>query len=383
MVKKTKKTCSQKILIISNTAQGLYNFRIGLLRALRDSKFEVCVVATKDEFVEKIERQGFKYIPVKHLDRKGVNPIKDIKLMLELHGIYKRERPDLVIHYTIKPNIYGSIACRLAGVKSFCVITGLGYVFIKKNVLLKVVKLLYRISFSFANKVFFLNNEDKELFIEQGIVSPAKSILLKGEGINIDYFSPEFCQRFQKKGNNLSFLLIARMLWDKGVGEFVKAAEIVKKRFPDIEFQLLGPIDKGNPSGISENKIKEWEGQGGLIKYLGTTDDVRPFICKSDCVILPSYREGVPRSLLEAMAMAKPIITTDSVGCKEVIENGKNGFLIPIKNSKALAMAMIKMIELPEKKRREMGEYGRNKVIKEFDEKIIINTYLRIIQETI
>jgi len=375
-----KKIKSKKILIVSSTTQTLYNFRIGLLRALRDEKFEVRAIAKKEEFDKKLEEEGFKCIFLKYLNRSGINPIGDIKLMLELRRIYRKEKPDLIIHYTIKPNIYGSIVSRFMGIKSFCVVTGLGYTFTKGGALFKVVKLLYKISLSFAKKIFFQNNDDRKLFIEEGIAPLDKSILLGG-GVNTEYFSPEVCRK-PSNSNNLSFLLIARMLWDKGIGEFAGAAEIVKKRFPDTQFQLLGFIDKGNPSVIPEGKIKDWEREG-LIKHLGSTDDVRPFICKSSCVVLPSYREGIPHSLLEAMAMTKPIITTDSVGCKEVVENEKNGFLVPVKNAEALANAIERFISLPEDKKTKMGEYSREKAIREFDEKSIIKVYLKNIEDAL
>ncbi|MBT9137758.1 MAG: N,N'-diacetylbacillosaminyl-diphospho-undecaprenol alpha-1,3-N-acetylgalactosaminyltransferase [Syntrophomonadaceae bacterium] len=373
---------SKKILIVSSTTQTLYNFRIGLLRALRDNKFDVRAIAKREEFDKKLEEEGFKCIFLQYLDRKGVNPIEDIKLMLELRRIYREEKPDLIIHYTIKPNIYGSIVSRFTGTTSFCMITGLGYAFTKKGVLLKVVKLLYKISLGFTKKIFFQNDDDRKLFIEEGIAPSDKSVLLSG-GVDTEYFSPEVCRNLNKKNsNNLSFLLIARMLWDKGIGEFVKAAGIVKKRFPDTEFQLLGFIDKGNPSVIPEGKIKDWEREG-LIKHLGSTDDVRPFICKSSCVVLPSYREGIPHSLLEAMAMAKPIITTDSAGCKEVVENGKNGFLVPVKDAEALASAIERFINLSEVRKIKMGEYSREKAIKEFDEKPIIKICLKHIEDAL
>ena len=393
---------SKKILIISSTTQTLYNFRIGLLRALKDDKFEVRSAAKRDEFDKKLEEEGFKCIFLQYLDRKGINPIKDVKLMLELRRIYREEKPDLVIHYTIKPNIYGSIVSRFMGIKSFCVVTGLGYAFTplespaiyggvkalsfltgftKKGLLLKVVKLLYKISLGFTEKIFFQNDDDRRLFIKEGIASLDKSILVGG-GVDTEYFSPEICRESQKNSNNLSFLLIGRMLWDKGIGEFVKAAGIVKKRFPGAESQLLGKIDKGNPSVIPEVKIKDWEREG-LIAYLGLTYDVRPFICKSSCVVLPSYREGIPRSLLEAMAMAKPIITTETPGCKEVVEDGKNGFLVPAKDAEALASAIEKFISLSDSEKAKMREYSREKAMREFDEKLTTHIYLKNIKEVL
>lgn len=370
----------KKILVVSSTTQTLYNFRIGLLRALRDGKFEVRGVAKRDEFSDILEKE-FKCIFLRHLDRKGTNALKDIRLMLELCKVYRKEKPELVIHYTIKPNIYGSIVSRLAGIKSFCVVTGLGYAFIEKGILLRTVKLLYKISLRLSEKIFFQNDDDRKLFIKEGIAPSDRAILLGG-GVDTEYFSPEVCRKSQKGSSNLKFLLIGRMLWDKGVGEFVEAAGIVKKRFADIEFQLLGKLDEGNPSVIPESRIKDWE-RKGLVRYLGLTYDVRPSISESACVVLPSYREGIPHSLLEAMAMAKPIITTETAGCKEVVEDGRNGFLVPVRDAKALAKAIEKFINLPESRRMEMGKYSREKAIREFDEKFIIDIYLKNIEDTL
>jgi len=344
------------------------------MRALKSEGFEVVAVAPEDNFSKRFIEEDIRFIPI-NLKRGGRNPLTELILILKLYEIYKKEKPSLVIHYTIKPNIYGNIASRLAKTKSISVVTGLGSLFVSKSVLQEMVSFLYRFSFKFCDRVFFLNSDDRNYFINRGIVQPEKTVLIKGEGIDTGYFSKEKCLNIPEEDNNIVFLLISRMIRDKGIWEFVESARIVKRIYPSTNFWLLGPVDKENPSGITIETIRGWE-EEGLVSYLGVADDVRPLICKSDVVVLPSYREGIPRSLLEAMSMEKPIITTDSIGCRDVVEDGKNGFLVPVKNPEALADAMIKMIEMTKEEREEMGKYGRNKVLREFDEKIIIRVYL-------
>ncbi|HRU32517.1 MAG TPA: glycosyltransferase family 4 protein [bacterium] len=362
------------MLLVANVSRDLYNFRIGLMRALKSEGFEVIAVAPEDNFSKRFIEEDIRFIPI-NLKRGGRNPLTELILILKLYEIYKKEKPSLVIHYTIKPNIYGNIASRLAKTKSISVVTGLGSLFVSKSVLQEMVSFLYRFSFKFCDRVFFLNSDDRNYFINRGIVQPEKTVLIKGEGIDTEYFSKEKCLNIPEEDNNIVFLLISRMIRDKGIWEFVESARIVKRIYPSTNFWLLGPIDKENPSGITIETIRGWE-EKGLVSYLGVADDVRPLICKSDVVVLPSYREGIPQSLLEAMSMEKPIITTDSIGCRDVVEDGKNGFLVPVKNPEALADAMIKMIEMTKEEREEMGKYGRNKVLREFDEKIIIRVYL-------
>lgn len=372
-----------KLLFVANVSRDLYNFRVGLMRALKERGFEIVCIAPKDKFSERFIEEGFRYISVENLKREEKGLFKNLLLIWDLYKIYKEEKPLLVFHYTVKPNIFGNIATKLARVKSISVVTGLGSFFVKKGMMQVLIKYFYRFSFSFTEKVFFLNKEDQELFIKDRIVTPNKTVLIRGEGVNTTFFSPEFCDKVSKNSAKLVFLLIARLLWDKGIGEFVESAKIIRKRYPNTEFWLLGPIDKANPTAIPIETIKDWEGQG-IIKYLGIADDVRPFVCQSDVIVLPSYyREGVPRSLLEAIAMGKPIITTDTVGCREVIEDSKNGFLVKVKDIKSLIDAMVRFIELSEEEKQDMGNYSRKKAVKEFDERLIIYKYLEVMKEVL
>ena len=368
----------KKILFVSNTAWSLYNVRLGLMNALKSQGFTISFCSPYDEYADRLKEKGFRYIKV-DLDRKGLNPFKELTTIFSFYKIYKKEKPDLILHFTIKPDIYGGIAAKLNGINFIDVITGLGFVFTRKGLLTKIVEFLYRISLRFSRKIIFLNEEDLNLFVNKKIAQKEKVKLILSEGVNIDYFSPIFCSRIKKEGNKFVFLYLGRILKDKGVEVLVNAYKKVKQVYPETELWLLGPIDVGNPSAISQDEIKEWE-KDDLIKYLGTISDVRPFICKADCVVLPSYREGVPRSLLEAASMEKPIITTDAVGCREVVDNGKNGFLVPIKDFESLTKVMIKMVKIDANKRQEMGKLGREKVMREFNEKEVIKKYLEVIK---
>jgi glycosyltransferase involved in cell wall biosynthesis len=370
-----------KVLVVSNTSFFLYNFLLGLMREFRRAGMAVSGVAPLDGFSEKLNAEGFPLIPLAQLNRKGSNPMEDLRLMLELRRIYMKERPDLVLHFTIKLNVYGSIAARLAGTKSICTVTGLGWLFTDKSLKAALgglgYKILYRIALFFSEHVVFLNRDDRAFFLSNRLVKNGNCSVIPGAGVNTEIFHPGFCE---ERGSDLtfpSFLLIGRMLWDKGVREFVEAASIVKQYQPAAQFLLLGPIDKENRSALSETVIADWE-QKGLVRYLGRSDDVRPFICGTDAVVLPSYREGVPSSLLEAMAMGKPVIATDAPGCRDVVEDGKTGFIAPVKNPRALADCMLRLAGLSRAEREGLGRNARAKVLREFDEKVVVGAYLQL-----
>lgn len=368
----------KKIFLVSRCSWTLYNFRAGLMRTLKEEgNIVVGGGASDDGFMSKIELLGipFKTLPV---DKKGINPQADIKLFITLYNWYRKERPDIVHHFTIKPVIYGSLAARLAGIPRIInTVTGLGYIFTSedKKGLKSIVERLYQAAFNAAHLTFFLNQDDFDFFYKKQLIKNTKYWLLPGEGIDCIHFSPNSNIANQTRENEkIIFLMSSRLLRDKGVYEFVEAAREVKIFFPETKFLLLGKRDERNPSVILENELNQWKKEN-VVDWLGEVSDVRPIISKSDIVVLPSYREGLPRSLLEAAAMEKPLITTDVIGCRNVIEDGITGILVPVKNSQALAKAMKKMIENPVL-RLEMGKAGRKKVIKEFEEKNVISTIL-------
>ncbi len=367
----------KKIAISINTSWNIYNFRLGLIKALQKEGFEVYAIAPKDDYSEKLEKLGVKHIDI-FMNNKGTNPIEDIKTIWEYYKIYKQIKPDVALHYTIKPNIYGTIGAKLAGVKVINNIAGLGTLFINEKFATKIAKYLYKYSQKKADKIFFQNRDDFELFVKEKLIEKNKCDILPGSGVDIEKFKPI---KVNKQDNVFRFLLIARMLWDKGVGEYVEAAKVIKQKCKNVEFLLLGAAGVDNPTAIPKETIEKWEKEG-IVKYLGTSDDVKSEIAKADCIVLPSYyREGVPRTLLEAAAMEKPIITTNNIGCKEVVDDGINGYLCNVKDSKDLANKMEKMLNLIEEERIKMGKAGREKIIKEFDEKIVIEKYLKAIKE--
>jgi glycosyltransferase involved in cell wall biosynthesis len=368
----------KKIILTSNTTWSIYNFRLSLIKKLQQKGFEIHIISPKDKFAKKLLKEGCNFHNIA-IDNKGINPFNDLKTLYNYYKLYKYIKPNMIFHYTIKPNLYGTLSAKLLNINSIAVVTGLGYVFIKKNLISKIVKLIYKFSFLFANEVWFLNKDDRDEFVINNIISKNKTFILNGEGIDTNKFKPV---TNTKKDNKFKFLLIARMLWDKGVGEYIEASNIIAKntKYNNVEFQLLGFLGVDNPSAISKKQMNKWE-KLSHIKYLGVSDNVYDFIQKSDSIVLPSYREGISRTLLEGASMAKPLIATNSVGCKEIIDDGINGYLCKIKSSKSLAKKMELMINLSTLDRLKMGKKGRAKIIKQFDESLIINEYLKVIQK--
>ena len=328
---------------------------------------EVCTLAPQDEASIKLEDCGCTFINL-NINNKGLNPLSDFQLRSRLIKIYKKTQPDVIIHYTIKPVIYGSMAATKQKIPFVNNITGLGTAFIKKNWVTWLVKQLYQSSQKKAGYVFFQNREDQKLFHKENLIpETVPQEIIPGTGIDIKHFA---LKPYSKSTPGL-FLLIARLIWDKGVGEFVEAARQIKSEFSEAHFQLLGFLDVKNRTAISREQVQEWEAEG-VIEYLGDTEDVRPYIEKASCVVLPSYREGLPRTLLEAASMARPIITTDVTGCREVVEHGANGYLCKPRDANDLAQKIIDMVKLSMDERREMGLRGRKMMEQNFDQRIIV-----------
>ena len=368
-----------KIILVSRCAWTLYNFRSGLIRHLADKEKQQVIGAGAggDGYEGKVEALGIPFVPLP-VDKRGVNPRSDLKLLWALIQFYRRERPDSVHHFTIKPVIYGSLAAKLCGVPRIVnTVTGLGYVFTgnRSSLLLRVVRLQYRCALACAHTVFFQNKEDLAAFVTQRLVRADKARLLAGSGVDTGHFAPNRSPASPEQSEKLVFLMPARLLRDKGIYEFVEAARAVKAEYPDTRFQLMGTRDERNPTVVSATQLADWQASG-VIEYLGHVDDVRLPLSEADVVVLPSYREGLPRSLLEAAAMAKPLITTDTVGCHDVVMDGVNGLLVPIQDHISLALAMRRMIENPVM-RREMGAAGREKVVHEFNEASVIEAVVQ------
>jgi glycosyltransferase involved in cell wall biosynthesis len=367
----------KKIAIVVNSSWYAWNMRVSLGSSLQKEGYEVVFICPYDKYAENIKK-NFDYINI-DIDANGVNPIKDLRTIYRYYTIYKKIRPDVVLQYTIKPNIYGTIAASILKIPAINNIAGLGTLFIKQNIVTKIAKLLYKISQSKATKIFFQNQDDFNMFTNERLVQKEKCDVLPGSGVNIDKFIPV------KNNNNgvFIFLLASRMLWAKGIQEFVDAAKIIKAKHKNIEFQLLGRLDAVSSIAISKKQMDVWIADG-YVKYLDSSDDVRIEIAKADCMVLPSfYREGTPRILLESASMEKPIITTDNVGCRDVVDDGINGYLCEVRNSQDLAEKMEIMLCLSRDERRSMGVAGRIKMINEFNEKIVIDKYQSVVKSVL
>jgi glycosyltransferase involved in cell wall biosynthesis len=359
-----------RIAIVLNTSWNIYNFRMNFVRSLLTQGHEVHTIAPVDSYVPFLTNEGCIHHPVK-MDSRGVNPLKDAGLIFELLGIYRKVKPDIILHYTIKPNVYGTIAASMLGIPVINNVCGLGTVFLKKNFVSAIALALYKLSFRFPRKVFFQNEDDLNLFLNKKLVQKEVVDLLPGSGIDLQKFAPMEFNRNKK----FTFLLISRLITDKGILEYIGAVEKLQREGINARFQILGAIDAEHKRGIQPELIQKWI-DDGKIEYLGTTDDVRSFIASADCVVLPSYREGTPRTLLEAASSCKPIIATDVPGCNHVVENNVNGLLCKLKDSDDLAAKMKSMSQMGDDTLRRFGKNGRAKIEAQYDESIVINKYL-------
>jgi glycosyltransferase involved in cell wall biosynthesis len=340
----------KSVLMVASKARSLVNFRGPLIMALIERGIQVHVAAPKIN-----EKEGCKetlkswgvHVHELPMDRAGIDVIRDARTFRRLWVLMREVRPEAFFAYTVKPVIYGCMAARFSGIQyRFPLITGLGYAFIdgasrKRNIVRKAIRLLYKISLKGSKRIFFQNPDDQALFREMKLVAPeTKSVVVNGSGVDTDRFSPA-------NFSSLScFIMIGRFLGDKGIREYFEAARIIKNEFPDARFLLVGFVDD-NPNSVAQEEVDSWI-NSGVIECLGKLDDVRPALAEASVFVLPSYREGTPRTVLEAMSMGRPIITTDAPGCRETVIDGKNGYLVPVKSSVALADAMRKFIENPE-----------------------------------
>jgi len=365
---------AETIVICSNYAWTIYNFRMPLIRRLTAEGYKICVLTQFDGYESLIADEVDQIEPL-FISRKGVNPFVDLFTIIDFIKNLIRIKPILILSFTIKPVIYGSIAARLMRVSSIVMITGLGTAFITDNWITKIVKTLYRFSLVSVTTAFFQNADDKNLFIDNSLIDPKICRLIPGSGVDLD----KFLQTNLPVSHEMTFLLIGRMLWDKGIGEYVDAARKIKSTHSNIRFQLLGPLGVENRTSISNEQMHEWEKEG-IIEYLGETDDVVTYIEEACCVVLPSYREGTSRVLLEAAAMGRPLIATDVPGCREVVEDGVTGFLCRSGDYLDLSEKMELMLQLPYESRRVMGAKGREKVESEFNQDIVCDRYIDAIE---
>ncbi|MCP4459946.1 MAG: glycosyltransferase family 4 protein [Cytophagales bacterium] len=366
---------STKIAIIINSSWNIFNFRKGLVTSFIEESHEVVAITPNDDYVDQLKEWGVRHVPVK-LEGSGLNPMKDMWYVRQLKRILKAEKPNIILSYTIKANIYGSLAARFLGIPIISNVSGLGTTFLWKGWVKRTAIFLYNRAFRSTSFIFFQNGDDRKLFLENVKVSPSKTGLLPGSGINLEDFNfnpPEF-------KNPIKFLMISRLILEKGVLEFIQSAESICKTRTNVEFQILGSYEPRHKRSIEELDFESIEKEN-FITYLGHSDDVKQMISQADVVVLPSYREGTPRTLLEAAAMSRPLIATNAPGCREVVSDGINGFLCDVKSAESLTTKIDLFLALNQEEKRAMGVASRKLVVNKFDEKIVIEEYSRKIKQ--
>ena len=362
---------NKRIAFVANTSWSIYKFRIHLLEKLIQNGFSVFVLAPRDRYTEKFEDiKGLTFIQLTKFRAKSISLFHNYQLRKELARHYSQIRPALIFHYTVKANLYGSRAAARTHCPSISVFTGLGYAF-SNSLLRSFVQAKLRPALKKNVGNWFLNSDDQQLFIEKKLVKKEKTFLLPGEGVDTDKF---YATSYEPRPE-VTFLLIARIIKHKGIYEFVRAAEILQGKDLPVKCQLLGFFDEGSRIAISRREVEEWQ-QKGLVDYLGETDDVAPFIRLADCIVLPSYREGMPLSLLEGASMCKTLIAADTPGCRAIVRDGINGFLCKARDGIGLAGAMEKYYRLPPEEKRKMGLAGRQLVLENFTRDIVTHIYL-------
>ncbi|MDQ9022751.1 glycosyltransferase family 4 protein [Acinetobacter sichuanensis] len=364
-----------KFVLVSNNLTSVKNFRCDLLLDIQKKGYEVHILAP--DFLNFIadkdflENRGFILHEIK-LSRTGTNPISDFTTLLNIYQILKSIQADIVLSYTIKPVIYGTIAAYLAKVpKKFALISGLGFAFQdhadakKSGLVTQIINNLYKMALKKTTKVFFQNTDDQALLTKLGILtSNIPSVVVNGSGVNTEYYYHAPLNKKENGQFQINFLMVARLLKDKGIREYFEAAKIVKQQYPDVIFNLAGGLDE-NPTAISKDDL-DIVVNAKVINYLGKLSDVRSAILESNIFVLPSYREGVPRSTLEAMSMGRSVITTNAPGCKETVVDNKNGFLVDVQSVDGLVSAMLKFVEHPELIDL-MGLNSRNMAVNKYD----------------
>ena len=361
------------LLLIGNDVPTVLNLRMRLLRALREKGYRVGVAAPPANGSDQIEAAGIAFHPVR-MSPTGTKPLSDAALLLRYVRLLRAERPAAVLGFTVKPNVYGSLAARICGVPVINNITGLGTAFISRGVLESLVTTLYRLALRKSEAVFFHNEEDRNLFAGLRLVRSEQAIVIPGSGIDLGKFGPV---PLPGRADAPVFLLIGRLISEKGVREFVEAASEVKKGWPNARLQLLGDFASG-PRAIGRDELDRWV-DDGVVEYLGASPDVRPFIAEADCIVLPSYREGLPRSLLEGAAMGRPLIATDAPGCRDLVEPEVTGYLCEVRSGPSLAEAMEKFARLSPDERAAMGRQARQMVQDRFSDERVNEAYLQVL----
>lgn len=365
---------NKKILFINSNTHHLFGQQHLIVHFLTANYDVVLLTPDEGNYFNKLKDRGYNCIHLE-MNSKSMNPVDNIKLIFLLRKHFKEIKPDIIASFTIKPNLFASTANRFVNIPIIANVTGLGYVFIKGGLISRIAVLLYQFAFKNCTHVFFQNEDDFNYFKRLHLIRNLDCAdVLPGSGVNLDKF--RYKEMVYK--TEVKFLFSGRLLWDKGIKELISAFRVVKIKYPESKLILIGSYFFDNPAAISQHEIEGWIREG-LLDYHGMVDNVLDYYTDCDCVILPSYREGMPRSLLEASSVGRPIITVDSVGCKDVVEDGVTGFLAMVKDVDSLAEAMIKFIELPFDKKIAMGKAGRTKMENEFDQKIVVNKYVEVV----
>lgn len=333
-----------RFILVSPKNRTAYNFRGDLIKRIISCGYEVIVTGPNRVGVEKIEALGARFVEIP-MNKNVVNPKEDLKYQKALYELFKKEKPDVVLGYTSKPVIYGSIAAKKAGVPhKVAMITGLGYAFTaqtkKAKAIRAVMSVLYKKALNCADTVIFQNPDDREQFVSSGLVKSEKCRVVNGSGVNTNRFS------VADYPDKITFFMLSRVMYSKGIREYLRACELVKEKHPEVRFMLLGACENIQDS-LSKEDLAPYV-EKGIIEHFGETDRVEDYYKQCSVYVLPSYREGTPRTVLEAMSMGRAIITTDAPGCRETVIDGKTGFLVPVKNAEAVAEKMTEFIENPE-----------------------------------
>lgn len=366
----------KKVLLISNNGQGFYNFKKELIEALLDAGFEVHFAVPPYEKLKKLTQAGAVYHELQ-VDRRGMNPLKDMGLIRQLHTLYHNLKPYVIILHTIKPNIYGSALAAVMKISYINSITGLGSALQSNSKLAKVLRKMYRYSLRKTSAVFFENQGNAEYFLKYSLAPKDKHIVVPGSGVNTSYYDRSF-HAAESRQDGTTFLYIARVMRDKGIEEYLEAASAVKKEHPQARFQILGYYDDADYQERVEQLAAD-----GVIEYLGVSNDTRVQMAQADCIVLPSYHEGMSNVLLEGASFELPLITTDICGCKEAVEDGVTGFLCGVRDSQSLTEAMKRFLLLSEKQREEMGRLGREKMIREFERRLVVDRYMEAVESLV
>lgn len=357
----------KKVAIILNSSWQGYNFRLNLARELRNANYEVHFLAAEDgDYSVRLQKE-FNFFKI-DANAKSVNPIDDLKLCISLYRALKTIKPNIVLNFTIKPNIYGAIISRILKIPSINNITGLGTVFIKKTFITKLVKLLYKVSLSCATFIFFQNSDDQNFFLNNSLVIHSKTAILPGSGVD----TKKFFSKKSKDWSTFRFLMVTRLIKDKGVYEFIEAAKLLKDR--DVEFWILGESGVLNKTALGNDEITNLS-KKKVVNFYDKTDDVKSFLDRVDCVVLPSYREGCPRSIMEASSSELPVIVSNVPGCRQVVDDKITGLYCKVKDSHDLMIKMKILMDMNENDRKKMGQMGRQKMVKHYDESIVIESY--------